>query len=102
MMHFMGGVEIAVLAIYFLYLFEPQPSSKSVFLFVIFSSLILGVFWEIFEYSLGLTYHAFLGYKLDTAKDIILDLLGTLFFTFIFFKKRGFSLKKCLLSKKSQ
>lgn len=94
MMHLIGGASIAALSLWFLYNFKPHFSARFVFLYALFLSLVVGIFWEIFERFIDLAQHVYLSYPFDTAKDIIMDLLGASFFTSIFLKTHYFSFGK--------
>lgn len=70
-MHFLGGVCLALSVLYI--------TKKT--RYVVPFTLILGIFWEIFEVRYNLTGWPFgtTGYKLDTAGDIFMDILGGVF-----------------------
>lgn len=84
-MHILGGAGVAMLAVSVLKYFNKEISFSRIILFV----MIVGVVWEIYEYSM----HYFLGYDwngmLDTIKDLVDDFLGA---SLVYF----FSIKKLL------
>lgn len=79
-MHFLGGLFISLSV---LFLFE----IKRVYLISILSVLIVSIFWELFEHSLGVFKD---DYVLDTVVDFIMGVLGAVGGGYIFsvvFKK---------------
>ena len=72
LMHFLGGLSLGVLAVWFL---KVESRSSKSFLAVFISVMVISVGWEIFEYINGLTLSTE-GYKIDTIHDIIMDALG--------------------------
>lgn len=79
-MHILGGVAAGLLSVtlYHFYLSRRQTSQSKppLFLVTLAGVFIFGIFWEIWEYSFGLTLDLFGNYRLDTVKDISADLLG--------------------------
>lgn len=51
--------------------------------FLLAGALFVGLFWEIFEIKTGLTFVSQVDYIFDTISDLIIDLLGALFFYFV-------------------
>lgn len=87
--HFLGGAFAGLLAgwLRFLsgYFGAPLiPSEFRVFCFVVLSTLVIGIGWEIFERMFGHTW-SIEGYWLDTTMDVILDIGGGIA-AFYFFK----------------
>lgn len=72
LMHFMGGLTVAVLIIV---LFTIETRSRNAFLFTFFAVMAIGLVWEAFEYLIDETF-ALEGYFLDTSMDLIMDALG--------------------------
>ena len=78
--HFLGGfvsVLIVLWVVRFMWLgagIVSPLSDMQVLVIVFFSAAIVGALWEIFEYLAGLRITA--NYPLDTAKDLIMDMLG--------------------------
>ncbi len=68
--HFLGGVWSALFIFWLGVVFHRPPNVFLVASFV----LVLGVAWEIFEYSVGISAAA--DYALDTLSDLCMDLLG--------------------------
>jgi len=76
-LHFSGGLLVALMGVWILLKIAPEQVSSSaplVLFVVLFSALSIGVGWELFEYFVGL--HDRGHYLLDTATDILADLLG--------------------------
>jgi uncharacterized membrane protein len=77
LMHFLGGIILASLAVWFLYHSKRAvPSSKirSCLLAVGFA-LAIGASWEVFEHVIGMT-QSIENYKLDTLHDLVADTSG--------------------------
>ena len=70
-MHFFGGMWAGLCG---LWLITRRGNSPSLILCLAFA-LFVGIAWEVFEYSEGITASHF-SYLFDTAKDIVMDLLG--------------------------
>jgi len=76
-MHLFGGVWAALCGAWIL---AQRRQDFSVFWCLLFA-LIVGVGWEIFEYSEGIAIFNYMGtlaYQIDTAKDLSVDLLGAI------------------------
>lgn len=89
MMHFLGGVCIALL-LYCISLFFNISHLNNRISIIILYTLIIGIFWELFEvyYKIaGYPIHTLL-YKLDTTKDLIMDTLGSVFVWLIIKNKK--------------
>src|SRR3989344_5789223 len=71
-MHFAGGVWAGLCAAWLLM----RRGNSFPLLWCLGFALIVGVAWEIFEYSEGIANAYYMSYQLDTAKDIVMDLLG--------------------------
>src|SRR3989344_6987032 len=71
-MHLFGGVWAALCAAWF---FARRKEALSLVWCLVFA-LTIGVVWEIFEYVEGIAAPQYLSYSIDTAKDILMDLLG--------------------------
>jgi len=75
-MHFLGGFWVGSVAL----LFYSSTASKQflqMLLFSVFSAILIGVLWELFEFNVD-TITIALGQNgvLDTASDLIFDILG--------------------------
>ncbi len=82
--HTLGGFIAAASFIYiYAHMKAGFPKGETVFFFV----LAVGVIWEFFELYTGLTGTSRPGYYLDTAGDIVFDLLGTYLGFYLFSKK---------------
>lgn len=71
--HFLGGLCIGFFA---LVLAEICKIRKRRMLFVLACVLVAGLAWEGMEYAVNLTDSPFMSYRMDTVKDMILDLMG--------------------------
>lgn len=81
-MHFLGGIWIALLLLWFFFYsgYMNMPRTRSIpalFLGAVFSVLLVGVLWEWYEWSWGTTFNIE-GYWLDTIGDIASDIAGGL------------------------
>jgi hypothetical protein len=80
-LHFLGGVCLALST---LYIFK-NPK------YIILSTFILGIFWEIFEVYYDITGWPFgtRNYNMDTGVDLLMDVLGSIFVFLVYksFKK---------------
>jgi hypothetical protein len=72
--HFFGGLMAAYLLGA---LFHPYLPIKRRILFMVLAVLCVGLLWEFFEYTFGISSHE-LRYWGDTLSDLIFDLLGGL------------------------
>jgi len=78
LMHFLGGVWIALLGFWVMAFFTHQNefSLKNIVLISLTFSLGIGILWEVFEYTAGLTFVAGQDVWLDTFSDLFFDILG--------------------------
>lgn len=91
-MHFLGGFWVGFLALYF---FSPKMLSSRSIAIVLFSVLLVGVGWEVFEF-IFYNYIATNSFNvLDSLSDIFFDLAGGVFSII-------FSLKRIMISDKSE
>jgi hypothetical protein len=90
-MHFLGGYWIGLSALWFIFLsgylgsITANISKKSIIFISLFSVLIIGLSWEIFEIVAGVPVTG--NYALDTSIDLVMDLIGG-FAASTFFKSR--------------
>ncbi len=70
--HFLGGVWMGLFAAW---LYQRKKRKITIAQCAAFA-LSIGVCWEIFEYTEGLTYSPFMPYWLDTIKDLCMDTIG--------------------------
>ena len=79
--HFLGGLIGGLVIVWFLYdsshAFKHKPTLLEASLYSLFGVLIIGIAWEVFEYQAGITGFE-PNYSLDTASDLVFDLLGAL------------------------
>jgi len=75
MMHFLGGVLVAVLTLFVLRV-RGVVDWKRIVVTVLLSLLVVGVAWEVFEYAMGVMDASLDGYVLDTTTDLIMDIFG--------------------------
>ncbi len=100
-MHIMGGFWVGgmVLWLYFLYRKEEIDENINRFRVVMISlvaTLIIGILWELFEFSLD-TFVIFKTNDLvDTASDIINDIIGSLLISFYVIQKSKYYYKNIL------
>ncbi len=91
-MHFFGGFCAGLVSLYFYACFhrrrERTMTPLRVWVTAVGGVLAVGLVWELFEYSTGITSNALGNYALDTVKDLVMDLLGG-FVACVYFIKRG-------------
>lgn len=80
MLHFLGGVWLAMSGFWFVYLsdkFNIKRSVKNFFIATLVPVLVIGLGWEVFEYVNGITF-VLPGerYEIDTIGDVFVDLAG--------------------------
>jgi hypothetical protein len=78
--HFLGGVAIGLLTLWFISLFKKIKFSKlEVVLWSVAGTMIIGVGWEVFEYLLNIAGPS-IGetYTFDTTLDLSADLIGAI------------------------
>ena len=71
-MHFFGGMWAGLCGLWLIARRGNPASLLSCLAFALF----IGIAWEVFEYSEGIAASYHFSYPFDTAKDIVLDLLG--------------------------
>ncbi len=84
-MHFLGGFWVGLFFIYVFSIKKPTISISSLFLKVFLATLIIGVLWEIYEFSLHVISATSFDFR-DTISDIFFDLLGSVISIFYFLK----------------
>lgn len=90
--HLAGGIA-GTLFIFWLASFgvssEKLFSNKaSIFTLALVGSFSLGVVWEIFEYRSGITSPLLHNYRLETAKDLVMDIVGGMTVAFFLISRR--------------
>jgi hypothetical protein len=86
-MHFLGGVFIGLSSLWLFFesgYIKLNKSSKNVIIVVGVSIFFVGIGWEIFEIFAGIPIEE--NFKLDTAVDLIMDVLGAFIAYFIFIR----------------
>jgi len=86
-MHTLGGILIAGLTTWGYERFRAVPrfSRKKRMLFIVGTTLCVGLLWEVFEYVFHLT--TTINYSLDTVVDLLMDTLGAIFLFYFFYRK---------------
>lgn len=87
MMHFLGGLFVALSALWFF--FESgythlTKNIKNAILVAVSSIILVGVSWEVFEILAGVPIED--NFVLDTTIDAVMDVLGATLAVFIFIK----------------
>lgn len=86
-MHFLGGAWVVL---FFLWIFNTQYakglSRFTSFLSLVSIVLVVGVLWEALEIYMAINSFDEPGYWLDTPMDIVMDLLGGMYGTFLYRK----------------
>lgn len=72
LLHMLGGVWVGLASGWLFFLFGMQPSIRSCAL----AALTIGIGWEVFEYVTHTGGSVFMSYPVDTAKDLLDDVLG--------------------------
>ena len=82
LMHFLGGVVIGLLAVYFFFVSGYVRATLEIknltiiFLTVMASILVVGLTWELWEIFAGFSHH--IEDRVDTIKDLVMDVLGAI------------------------
>jgi hypothetical protein len=88
LMHFLGGVWVALTALWFFYLSgyvqRPKANMQTYLLITLGSIAVIGIAWEIFELFVGAYREEH--HVLDTTVDLIMDIVGSLAGLFFFLK----------------
>ena len=79
MMHFLAGATLGFFSFWILFdsghFFKTEQNTTVSILSVFFCVLVLGLAWELLEYTHGIM-DSHEGYRLDTINDLILDSAG--------------------------
>lgn len=82
LMHFLGGLWISLMALWVLflsgYITQFHLSYRSAFFVAIFSVIVIGIGWELFEIWSGISLEDKTNYLFDTTVDFIMNLFGAL------------------------
>lgn len=75
--HFLAGLWIALVGfwIFRFWTKEPVLSQRNILIVTLIFAVFVGVFWEIFEYAIGIVEYSS-RYTEDTILDILMDVLG--------------------------
>ena len=87
MMHFLGGLFVGLSALWFFFQSGYVRINQSIWNIIIVSVssiILIGVGWEIFEVMAGVPIIG--NYILDTATDLVMDVIGVTVATFVFTK----------------
>lgn len=77
LLHFLGGMWVALIVFWFLYIAKLVPVMPSRALWYMLAGvLVVGISWEVYEQSFALRFA--LNYPLDTSIDIAMDIVGAL------------------------
>ncbi len=77
--HLLGGLSVGLFSLWFFCADKGGGSTISslrVLSVAVLGALVVGLVWELFEYSAGITYNAIGSYPLDTLKDLTMDVTG--------------------------
>ncbi|KKU68734.1 MAG: hypothetical protein UX89_C0002G0059 [Parcubacteria group bacterium GW2011_GWA2_47_16] len=79
-LHFLGGFCAGLISLYFYSHFRRGNVIgrivPGVLLAAILGTIVVGLGWEVFEYSAGITFNTVGNHALDTVKDLVMDILG--------------------------
>lgn len=84
LMHFLGGIWLALL---YIYLFPPEKYNSKTIWKMLLVILLIGLGWEIFEVIINETITRISFNILDTVSDLFFDLSGGCFVIMYFMKK---------------
>lgn len=86
-MHFLGGLWIGLIALWFYKAFagEEAESGKG-YLVALVTVVVVGILWEVMEILAGLTLTQ-ANYEMDTVLDLIMDVAGAVFASRLVFRK---------------
>ena|SRR3990167_7208769 len=74
-MHFLGGLVSLFLISYVFY--DNANTFKNKFILLIFSTFLLGIAWEIYEYFITNLWGGLDFNKMDTISDVVFDIFGS-------------------------
>lgn len=81
-LHFLGGFCVALFVLWFATAKSNLQnwSNRKILLTALFSAILVGIVWEIYELYFGLTFLSDgMSYFADTSKDLTMDLVGGIF-----------------------
>ncbi len=98
LLHFLAGFVVGYTTWWFYMGFQKKEHKlpPSVILgLMILTTMIVGLFWEYFEYTFDIAYSNFASYTVDTVHDICMDLIGSIVagILLVLFKAPGFKHK---------
>jgi RsiW-degrading membrane proteinase PrsW (M82 family) len=87
LMHFLGGFWVGFTALWLYHFVGKPPRHNRDLAVALLAAIIVGVMWELYEYTTGVTF-SLVGYRLDTATDLAMDLVGGYCaFRYVLYKK---------------
>lgn len=81
-LHFLGGVVVGMFSLVFIKKTVDLSTwtNNKIITRAIFSTLVIGLLWEVFELSVGTaSFSDGMAYVTDTSSDLILDIVGSFF-----------------------
>lgn len=78
-MHFLGGLWVGLFTLIIASTFIKEPNlvrRMNVIFLSVCSAIVIGVAWEVFEYTSGISVASYDLYVKDTFKDMVMDTLG--------------------------
>lgn len=93
LLHFLGGAWVALAALWLYYISEykkeRQRQCHSVFWIALGATFVIGLSWEVFEFSLD-KFIVFADHDIvDTGSDLVMDMLGAVL-AGVYFKNKGY------------
>jgi len=86
-MHFLGGLWIALIALWFYKSFAGEDAeSGRGYLVALSTTVVVGILWEVMEILAGLTLTQ-ANYEVDTVVDLIMDVIGAVVATRLVFRR---------------
>ena len=92
-MHFLGGLWVALFFIYVFSRKDPANLDFPLFLQIFIASSLVGVLWEFYEFFLTAISATSFNFQ-DTVFDVIFDMLGAIASFFFFFKNNYVNTQK--------
>jgi len=92
--HFSAGLLVGLATLWFVYIsgyvkLEKRDQS-TLFLLAFGAALVIGLLWEIFEITTGVTSTIYVDYYANTTGDLLMDMSGGVV-AYIYFSYKGFS-----------
>ena len=86
-MHFLGGVFLSFLSLWFYHKWHILENSFSPFLFTLLFVVIIGSFWEFFEFGMSDLFQLKIQAFSDTMSDLSFDVVGGITGVFYYLKR---------------